>query len=93
MFCNVFRCSGGEWMRMEAFPLPCFDCGERRCISDEQYCDVERSDVAGRPDVYECREMPEACRAEPTCACIEPLVPANRCTGERGELTLEHFGG
>ena len=92
-FCNAFNCSGGEWMRAEVFPLPCFDCGERQCVMDDQYCDIEHSDIAGSPDVTECRVMPEACLPEPTCECLKAAVPADRCTGDPGELTLEHFGG
>jgi hypothetical protein len=26
-FCNIFRCSGGRWTRLEVFPMPCVDSG------------------------------------------------------------------
>jgi hypothetical protein len=94
-FCNILRCDSGVWTRYEVFPAPCFACGdELRCVSDGQYCNIQRSDVAGQPDDFACQPMPDTCRTDPTCACLEMEdVYYDQCTGEPGELTLETFGG
>jgi len=45
-FCNIIQCERGTWQRVEAFPAPCFDCGDSlRCVQDDQFCRVTRSDV------------------------------------------------
>jgi hypothetical protein len=63
------------------------------CVSETQYCNIQHSDVAGEPDVFECRPMPEPCSADPTCACLEQEIAPDQCSGESGELTVESFGG
>jgi hypothetical protein len=94
-FCNVLRCQLGTWERMEAFPAPCFDCGpQNRCMAYATYCDIVYSDVAGVENAYECRNLPQACMADPSCACFGPVVPYDDCMdGLPGEVTVEHFGG
>jgi hypothetical protein len=85
----------GEWTRLEAHPLPCFSCGEDQCTSFDEYCMIAYSDVAGVPDVYECRDLPEACRSDRTCGCLESEdVFFDECSdGGTGELTVELYGG
>lgn len=94
-FCNLLFCSDGRWQRLEAFPAPCFACGDQRCQEQEQYCTVAHSDVGGEPDGYACQPTPEACRAEPTCACLGAQgLGFDRCTDDvAGQVTLEWFGG
>jgi hypothetical protein len=93
-FCNILRCEAGVWTRLEVFPAPCFDCGdELRCIAQDQYCSLQRSDVAGQPDEYSCQPMPEPCRTDPTCECLEAELPDRQCTGQPGEFTVETDGG
>jgi hypothetical protein len=93
-FCNFLRCDSGVWTHYEVFPAPCFACGdELRCISEDQYCSIQRSDVAGQPDEFACRPMPEPCRTDVTCECLEMEIPDGQCTGEFGELTVETPGG
>ena len=80
------------WQRLEAFPAPCFDCGEGlRCQQEVEFCDVEHSDVGGIPDSYDCRELP-AC-GEATCECVATEVAYDACMDEGDGVIAAHFGG
>lgn len=94
-FCNILSCSGGRWRRLEVFPAPCFECGDKRCQQNEQLCRVAHSDVGGEPDVYACEPTPAACREDPSCECIaDNGVASDRCTeSDEGQITVEWFGG
>lgn len=70
-FCNLWRCNGGTWQRMEAFPAPCFDCGDLRCRQDTEYCQHTTGGAPPGLDVYECVDAPDACGTMPSCACID----------------------
>ena len=51
-----------------------FACGDSLlCIQEAEYCDVV---VGGQPGGggADCVDMPKACSATPTCACLEPIV-------------------
>lgn len=79
-FCNIFRCEGGEWTRLEVFPAPCFACGDEglRCRQDTQYCEVL---VGGAPPGFEsfsCNSDLNTCDGPPTCDCLA-LSPASTC--------------
>lgn len=94
-FCNLLACREGTWQRMEAFPLPCYECGpELRCVTGEQYCQRAFDDT-GMPDFFECRELPSACTSDVTCTCLEAELTFDRCVmGEgEGELEVQFFGG
>ena len=88
-------CTAGHWERREAFPAPCFACGDRQCLAGARYCDVSYSDIAGEAPAYECVAYPIECRSAPTCACLTPLIAADNCTegALAGSVTVEHFGG
>ncbi len=54
-FCNVWRCSGGRWGRIEVFPRPCVDGGPvvDRVVPRDVFptsADVVVSDSSFRPD-------------------------------------------
>lgn len=89
-FCNLLRCVGGTWQRMESFPAPCFSCGPAlRCRDNAQYCQVIQGGPAGSSPTYTCRDVPSSCPATPTCACL-PLTtpPSTTCTqAGPGQLT------
>jgi hypothetical protein len=90
-FCNITTCQLGTWQRMEAFPAPCFACGNLRCIAGTTYCVVSPSDQDDVPSEYSCEPMPTACTDEPTCACVSEQVTVDDCTqGETGlpEITV-----
>jgi hypothetical protein len=91
-FCNLMVCMSGTWENVEAFPMPCFLCGDLECLQPEEYCRISRSDVVGIPDVTECVALPEEC-VEPTCECLATTVSYDNCTDENGEVTVEYFGG
>jgi len=94
-FCNQLVCMSGTWVRIEAFPAPCHECGDAGpCVSISHYCDHSFSDVGGVPDSYQCLPLPDACLGDLSCTCLEMSVAADRCTGMgTAGLTVEHFGG
>lgn len=92
-WCNLLSCQGGIWTRLEAFPPPepctSFDCGpELRCQAETQYCEHVLSDVAGWPDDYGCRPLPEGCTS---CDCTP--IPSACEQGSEGGLTITYGGG
>lgn len=81
-FCNLLRCDGGTWQRLEAFPAPCVECGEGlECNALDTYCHV--TDGA----TYSCEAYPEACSADHSCACLETET-GGVCSGTAPELTV-----
>lgn len=48
-FCNVWRCSGGRWARLEVFPMPCSDGGPAVDVPNAS-SDVVVTDSSFRPD-------------------------------------------
>lgn len=81
-FCNLMRCDGGAWQRLEAFPAPCVECGEGLdCNALDTYCHV--ADGA----TYSCESYPEACSADHSCTCLEAELDGV-CSGTAPELTV-----
>ena len=97
-FCNILRCEGGAWTRLEVFPdptcsttFPC-DTGGLRCNRNDQFCSIARSDVVGEPDVIRCEPRPTSC-AMLTCACF-PSGTGSTCSEEGdGAVTVTYLGG
>jgi hypothetical protein len=89
-FCNLLRCTGGVWQRMEAVPAPCFSCGPTlRCRDNAQYCRVVRGGPAGSEPGYSCMDVPSNCPAVPTCTCLSSTPPVTTCTqAGPGQLTF-----
>jgi len=95
-FCNLLRCSGGVWNRVEVFPTPCFQCGpDAQCVTAEQHCVRSFSDVGGVPDDYQCDDNPAACMADDaTCACLGDELAFDDCLEPNpGEVEIQYFGG
>lgn len=95
-FCNQLHCMSGTWSRIEAFPAPCHDCGSAgQCVSISEYCDHSYSDVGGVPDSFQCLPLPEPCRGDLSCTCLQANgVAGDNCSGSGTMgLTVEHFGG
>ncbi|MBX3276095.1 MAG: hypothetical protein KF729_37935 [Sandaracinaceae bacterium] len=95
-FCNIITCSGGTWTRLEVFPAPCFDCGDaRRCVTGEQHCVRQYSDIGGEPDTFDCADNPMSCRgADATCPCLEATLTFDECVAPNaGEVEIRYFGG
>ncbi len=82
-FCNRLYCSGSVWQRVEAFPAPCFDCGETMtCNALETYCHVD----GGMR--YSCEPYPTECVSDRTCSCLESQMEGV-CTSNGEELVVE----
>ncbi len=83
-FCNMSRCSGGVWQRLEAFPAPCYGCGDTlTCDPTLAYCKATNGE-------YSCEAFPAACDGDRTCSCLEAVTPGGSCTGEtENELLVE----
>ena len=78
-FCNILMCEGGMWERLEAFPAPCFSCGdELQCVLDSEVCNVTLGGIGGM--TYACSPLPDECGGEPSCDCI-PAGPGT-CSGD-----------
>lgn len=81
-FCNLLRCSGGQWQRLEAFPAPCVECGDALdCNTLDSYCHV----VDGA--TYSCESYPAACSDDHTCACLEAQVEGV-CSDQDSKVTV-----
>ncbi len=70
-------------------------CGAAECGADE-YCDERfkghASDEQGRPlQRMKCLSLPEACRAERTCACVTQYVSATGCTDDDGRIRTNDY--
>lgn len=89
-FCNILRCEGGEWTRLEVFPAPCFDCGpEKQCEAGATYCSRTIAGVPGGGDEYECLDAPDRCAGSVTCMCIADEGLAGDCNEPNpNEVTL-----
>jgi hypothetical protein len=89
-FCTAFRCTGGQWMRMEAHPAPCFSCGpELRCRMHSQFCLTVVGGPAGSTPTYSCGEVPGSCPLAPTCACLDAVGQAGTCAEPTpGQVTI-----
>lgn len=87
-FCHLTRCSGGHWQDAEAFPAPCFSCGDKTCQAQSQYCQTTSGGPVGVPISYACKGLPTACQSARTCACLAQQNVAGSCTmTDQGELT------
>ncbi|MBK8260316.1 MAG: hypothetical protein IPK80_03150 [Nannocystis sp.] len=71
-----------------------FACGSSFCDVATTYCEVQVSDVFPLPDIYTCKQLPEACSKEQVCGCLEgePCFEFG-CEENDGELTVLCPGG
>jgi hypothetical protein len=97
-FCNILRCEGGRWTRLEVFPdptcamtFPC-DTGGLRCDRGDEFCSIARSDVGGEPDVIRCEPKPTACTML-TCACFPSGTGSTCSDAGDGAVTVTYLGG
>jgi hypothetical protein len=76
-----------------------FACGGLVCETQNQYCELTTSDVAGQPDTYQCKFLPSACTAGtppagPDCNCVASEPCGSICTKDaQGNITLTCPGG
>ena len=71
------------WERLEAFPAPCFSCGDAlQCPQDTDYCSTVIGGPAGSEPSYSCVDLPEECRAEPNCDCLSTAGVSGDCAGD-----------
>jgi len=86
-FCNLLSCSGGHWLRAEAFPAPCFACGNGKCQTLTQYCQTTIGGVPGSVPSYACLDIPSECLSSRTCVCLGQQHVGGSCSmGANGEL-------
>jgi hypothetical protein len=75
-------------------PTGMFACGQHFCKVATQYCERVLSDVASLPDDYNCLQLPDACLAMPSCACIAGAPCGGACTTTSdGGLKVTCAGG
>ena len=72
-------------------PEGTFGCGARFCDMTS-YCLVIVDDT-GLPPAYECRTLPGACGAEPTCACVAEEPCGDICEERSDHLEVVCPGG
>ncbi|EDM73575.1 hypothetical protein PPSIR1_18402 [Plesiocystis pacifica SIR-1] len=69
-------------------------CGELFCPSDSYYCQQAMLDGENPgPDVFSCRELPEACSGSEDCACLAEETCGSFCEFADGHFTLICPGG
>lgn len=86
-FCSLLVCTGGTWQRLEAFPAPCFSCGDvEECSGLSEYCESNSGQS------FACKTLPDACQAEPTCACMAEQGIADPCVVEGNGLVVQTGG-
>jgi hypothetical protein len=91
-FCNLFRCEGGEWTRLEVFPAPCFDCGDEglRCRQDTEYCDILVGGAEPGFESFSCNSDLNTCDGPPTCDCLA-LSPGSTCDDSGDGVVVRTF--
>lgn len=91
-FCNLFRCEGGEWTRIEVFPAPCFACGDEglRCRQDTEYCDILVGGAEPGFESFSCNSDLNTCDGPPTCDCLA-LSPASTCDDSGDGVIVRTF--
>lgn len=69
-----------------------FECGDRRCASGAEYCNVTNIGPLSR---YSCDALPATCARPPTCAsCFPRLPPGAGCSDDgAGGLTIDDGRG
>lgn len=89
-FCNIYSCSNGIWTRIEVFPENCFGCGlDQRCLSGEQYCSGPGTALNEDAQEYQCRNIPDACKDNPTCDCLNEQLGIVACEEFDGDIQIE----
>lgn len=94
-FCNVWACYDGRWQPLEAFPVPCFSCGDDECVEDTQYCNHgvggARLEDGGVSESWECVDKPSECETL-DCACLtEQGLDGTVCTDTDAGVRVDNF--
>jgi hypothetical protein len=76
-------------------PSGMFGCGAAFCQVGSQYCELDTSDVATEPSVYDCKQLPPSCGDAPSCACLAGAPCGNLCmtTADGGGFEVVCPGG
>lgn len=82
-------CASSGWRCDDSGVARRFACGPAiTCLGGAELCAVTLPGVPGASPRYECRALPAACGARPTCACISE-TPSTQCTqSAAGDLTV-----
>lgn len=59
-----------------------FQCGERQCDLDTEYCQVVGNDVGNQPDSFSCVPLPVGCGVAASCACLAGEPCGGFCDGD-----------
>ena len=66
----LFGCSNADTADTD-MRLVDFSCGTATCTAGEQYCFDANGGDGSDTDPAACQDLPGACAATPTCACLE----------------------
>lgn len=71
-----------------AAPSGLFPCGPTFCTHGTQYCEAMIGGVVTNPGSYACHNLPTACGATPSCACLTGSAQCGNCLASTdGDLT------
>lgn len=75
-------------------PQDLFACGHLFCMAQQQYCQIQLSDVGGYPDTFACKVLPAACGSVPSCGCVASEPCGGMCKADAaGNPTVSCPGG
>jgi hypothetical protein len=69
-------------------PAGLFACGPYFCTHGSQYCEAMIGGAITNPGSYACHDLPTACGATPSCACLSGTAQCGNCLASaNGDLT------
>lgn len=86
---STCTCTASGWRCDDSGVGRRFACGDAlTCLGGAEYCMVTLPGVPGALRTFECRALPAACGAMPTCACVMPPRTAQCTLSSAGDVTV-----
>lgn len=86
---STCTCTSSGWRCDDSGVARRFACGDAlTCLGGGEYCMVTLPGAPGAMRSFECRALPAACGATPTCACVMPPRTAQCTLSATGDITV-----
>ncbi|MFO0559914.1 MAG: hypothetical protein U0269_17980 [Polyangiales bacterium] len=86
---STCTCTASGWRCDDSGVGRRFPCGDAlTCLGGAEYCIVTLPGVPGALRTFECRALPAACGAMPSCACVMPPRTAQCALSSSGDVTV-----